>query len=129
MKTKEEIIKEALGDKYIYNAIDENGWSKRVYDHKIIDTSFFDLWDMTDNIFCIRPKSLQGIENNNGWIKINSEDDLPKENGLYFTYSKTTWYPFYRIDVFTGRLSNSFENGKSCFTHYQPTIKPKPPHY
>ena len=27
-----------------------------------------------------RPLSLQGIENNNGWIKINSEEDLPKED-------------------------------------------------
>lgn len=25
-------------------------------------------------------ESLQGIENNNGWIKIESEEDLPKEN-------------------------------------------------
>ena len=32
------------------------------------------------NNVMVRPKSLQGIENNNGWIKINSEDDLPKED-------------------------------------------------
>lgn len=28
----------------------------------------------------VRPKSLQGIENNNGWIKIESEADLPERN-------------------------------------------------
>ena len=76
-----------------------------------------------------RPKSLQGIEHNNGWIKIESEEDLPEETGIYFTFSKVSWKPFYRIDVFTGRLKNSFTNGISCFTHYQPIIKPEPPMY
>ena len=33
-------------------------------------------------VYSYRPKSLQGIENNNGWIKIESEKDLPKEKGL-----------------------------------------------
>lgn len=27
-----------------------------------------------------RPKQLQGIENNNGWIRIESENDLPKDD-------------------------------------------------
>jgi hypothetical protein len=26
-----------------------------------------------------RPKSLEGIENNNGWVKIQTEEDLPKD--------------------------------------------------
>jgi len=29
-----------------------------------------------DGVGKFRPKSLQGIENNNGWIKIESESDL-----------------------------------------------------
>ncbi|EKT4545838.1 hypothetical protein AAIP58_000085 [Flavobacterium psychrophilum] len=35
-----------------------------------------------DGVGKFRPKSLIGIENNNGWIKIESIGDLPKENGL-----------------------------------------------
>ena len=31
---------------------------------------------------CVRPKTLQGLENNNGWVKIESIEDLPKEKGL-----------------------------------------------
>jgi hypothetical protein len=61
------------------------------------------------------------------WIKIEKEEDLPEETGTYFTFSKVWWKPFYRIDVFTGRLKNSFTNGKSCFTHYQPIAKPNLP--
>ena len=30
-----------------------------------------------------RPKALNGIENNNGWHKISSRSDLPKEAGMY----------------------------------------------
>jgi hypothetical protein len=31
----------------------------------------------------MRPKSLQGIENNNGWKKIESEEDLPTKTITY----------------------------------------------
>lgn len=72
--------------------------------------------------------SIQSKENN-GWIKIESEEDLPKESGYFFTKSDVWWEPYYRIDIFCGKLSNSFENGKSCFTHYQPIVKPLKPIY
>ena len=70
---------------------------------------------------------LKSIKEYPEWIKIESESDLPEETGTYFTMAKTSWSPFYRIDVFTGRLKNSFQGGRSCFTHYQPIQKPKPP--
>jgi hypothetical protein len=38
-----------------------------------------------------RPKSLDGIENNNGWIKIESKDDLPKK-GKYWGFTKDKKY-------------------------------------
>lgn len=34
-----------------------------------------ELWDFKNAK--LRPKTLRGIENNNGWVKINSETDLP----------------------------------------------------
>ena len=36
----------------------------------------------SDDILKWRPKALKGIEDNNGWIKIESVEDLPKEEGL-----------------------------------------------
>jgi hypothetical protein len=64
----------------------------------------------------------------NKWVEITNKESVPDKEGLYFTMAKTNWHPFYRIDVFTGRLLNSFEdNGKSCFTHYQIITKPQPP--
>ena len=74
-----------------------------------------------------RPKSLEGIENNNGWKKLENREDLPKESGQYLTRrsngiiisehfynNKLSWYLW-----------------KECYfiTHYQDIIKPKPPIY
>lgn len=79
----------------------------------------------------IRPESLKGLNTNNGWTKIESESDLPKEEGQYFVYSKVDWHPYFRIDIFTGKLSNAVHHvtGKPIFTHYQPIQKPQPPIY
>lgn len=53
-------------------------WKQLGYHHNTIEDIFGDCepsrW---------RPISLQGIEHNNGWIKIESEEDLPKEVGTY----------------------------------------------
>lgn len=70
-------------------------------------------------------KTFAYSENNNGWIKIESENDLPKENGEYWTIRKNgimikehfylsnplNWIKYYNV------------------THYQPVIKPQPPIY
>ena len=125
--TKQEKIEEVFESNYIY--ADTNGWVRLGRFHwnelgfvtsEIFYDEELDIW---------RPLSLQGIETNNGWIKIESEEDLPTIEGSYFVFSKVNYKPYYRIDIFTGRLSNSFENGKSCFSHYQQIIKPQPPIY
>jgi hypothetical protein len=124
---KQEAIKQAYGEHYdkAKDYIDKNGWC---YLFPTIKGELDFENTGRDNV-CYRPKSLQGIENNNGWIKIESEADLPEENGTYFTIGKTSYKPFYRIDVFCGRLKNSFTDGNSCFTHYQPIQKPLKPLY
>lgn len=77
-----------------------------------------------------RPKSLQGIENNNGWIKIESENDLPKEHGFYdacyYNEKHKNDIPmFYACSL--PDLSNYYEDG--IITHYQPIDKKRPPIY
>ena len=86
--------------------------------------------DILHDIDCYRPKSLQGIEDNNGWICIESEDYLPKE--LYIKAdviknNKTYIYCDYRGDNIWWNYEHKIliENA----THYQQIEKPKPPIY
>lgn len=72
-----------------------------------------------------RPKSLQGIENNNGWIKIESEADLPISNGIYWTLRVNSIVPLYK------EIFNDMDNQYwlDNYTHYQPITKPLKPIY
>ena len=86
--TKEEKIKEAyievFGEKrirYIMNYVyKENGF---IVGFVLLDLKLDIKNEKLERkfngvVYSYRPKSLQGIENNNGWIKIESEEDLPK---------------------------------------------------
>lgn len=77
--TKQEKIQEEWGEDYKSYAPDENGWSTVHRWHEQVDFNIFDTDAVGHGIYKIRPKSLKGVENNNGWIKIESEDDLPNE--------------------------------------------------
>lgn len=64
-------------------------------------------------------------KDNNGWIKIESENDLPKEgmtNYLVCIDNEPSIHP-YNLK----QLLMLFED--RMITHYQPIIKPKPPIY
>ena len=91
--TKKEIIIKAWMDLNIetpFGICDKTGWVHGYFCNGI-DDIINDYGDITDKIDYdidmsgvgkFRPKSLQGIENNNGWTKIESIEDLPKEKGL-----------------------------------------------
>lgn len=126
--TKYEKIKEAYGecwDNLILNnqsnALSNNGYlPSGVFNYISCSIEL----EHTDEYS--RPKSLQGIEDNNGWIKIESEDDLPKENNEYY------WTITENDKDIKERWFNKFFNeyeGEGKVTHYQPIIKPKPPIY
>lgn len=85
-----------------------------------------------------RPKTLQGIENNNGWICINSEDDLPKNESIdvmiksepyqgyvYQGYKK--WYCILENRYGSKELDDDESIPAAEITHYQLIIKPKLP--
>ena len=87
-----------------------------------------------DNDITWKPKSLVGIENNNKWIRIESENDLPKEGyGLYHIITKTDIYTNIpknqNIDEFWGNDINKSSWWLQNVTHYQPISKPQPPIY
>lgn len=67
-------------------------------------------------------KSLKVIENNNGWIKIESEDDLPKKEDDYHICIENKDLSIAYFDKSDGWFIACPE-----ITHYQPIIKPQPP--
>jgi len=122
--TKEEAIKEAWV-KLIPDctSIDlNNGWSQDVFQNTEIDIKLFDIMPTIIGSR-IRPKSLKGIENNNGWIKIESEEDLPKEDCFYYVI-----YDNGKISESVLHLNMILKN-LDVITHYQPIEKPKPSIY
>jgi len=136
--SKQKAIREAYRENYqkVKNYIDENGWFKMDYD---INDSFANQFtsccfqNYEKNLpYGIRPKSLQGIETNNGWIKIEIEADLPNQDGSYFTittYCNKIVERDYPIFLNTMTLDEEKEWWLKYVTHYQPIIKPQPPIY
>ena len=128
--TKQETIAKAYGEHWetVKDFVDENGLIR--YDnYKYFKLFLFDRMVAYDSkgVFWI-PKSLKGIENNNGWIKIESEADLPKESGFYFgkDYEFGTDIMYFDFETKKWKdLSGYIQQA----THYQPIVKPEPPIY
>jgi len=125
--TKQEKIQEAYGEYWdiFKEFVNENGWfHDKHFWGKWPETDL--KWETTDHDNDIydkrRPKSLKGIENNNGWIKIESEADLP-EKEFYKGYE--TFPVNYRCNSYG--LHKYFKSKE--ITHYQPITKPNPPIY
>lgn len=120
---KQKAIETAYGKFYDKQHTDLNGFidSKDLSFEKM-GLKFEDIEHLT-MIDVWRPKTLNGIETNNGWIRIESESDLPKEECQCFIIVKGEVF----FDYYNG---NDFDlYVKSYVTHYQPITKPKPPIY
>lgn len=133
LNAKQEAIKKAYGEFWetVKDHVDENGW----INCKDIDY-FKDCGFMRDQVHYIdngrewdnfkiifwRIPSLQGIENNNGWIRI---DDFVK-----YTDEKFWIFNSHTNDLYQGQLfdDDMFPINRYA-THYQPIQKPKLPIY
>jgi hypothetical protein len=118
--TKEQIIQEAYGDYWekLKEFVDENGFC---HERKKIDfDKIFSEIDVDLTGYEWRPKSLRGIEDNNGWIKIEDKSNLPKED---------TYYLIHNIDGSTEIYRGVMKYLNKNYTHYLPITKPKPPLY
>ena len=106
--TKQEKIKDVYGIHFDKCNPDENGWSKYQLNenqelisefaiNSVLPCEFNNFrQDNANLIYCIRPVLLKGIENNNGWTKIESINDLPnlKDKLIIFKFGNqytTTW--------------------------------------
>ncbi len=122
-------IQEVYGEYWacVKDYVDKNGWCnvrRKVKFEEIINKLGWET--KLGNQYNWRPKSLQGIENNKSWIRIESEDDLPKEKGYYnclYEDGEIIPHHFYPNSDFDKDLF--IEE----FTHYQPIVKPELPIY
>lgn len=124
---KEDKIKKAYGDIYDW---DENGWliygCDEANEFGYEPFGEYETRNHVDGIYEWRPKSLQGIENNNGWIKIESEKDLPKEDcNCHIIYKNGIM----SIDKYFVKHKNFNTNHFFHIEYYQPIQKPSLPIY
>ena len=126
LEAKQETIKNAYGEYWeaVKDFVDENGWIDFLEDIQRIMYFFHD----SDNIEIFkstwRPKSLQGIENNNGWIKIQSEKDLPNNETVWICANNN------RVLLSSKTVLNwVLKNPDNKITHYKPIEKPLKPLY
>lgn len=130
--TKQEKIQEAYGKYWeqVKEYVNKNGWcSVRRgvgFDEIISNLS----WETrTGNQYCWRPKTLQGIEDNNGWIKIESEEDLPMTNGKIIQYFFVTKSGNITENGYSDLMKNKKIQYSKVYTHYQQIIRPREPLY
>ena len=123
-EAKQEAIKNAYGEYWeeVRRCIDEKGWCsfnlKTYFKEDLIDSRVY-----RDKLL-YRPKSLQGIETNNGWVKIESEADLPENKNVWICTNNN------RVLISSKAVLNwVLNNPDNKITHYQPIEKPKPPIY
>lgn len=121
--TKQEVIKQAYGEHWeaVKDYVDENGYCaqwpgiRQAINKDFIEFKPWEKW---------RPKSLKGLETNNGWTKIESESDLPGDRDARYNLchiSKDGYLPNESFSI----LKSFWETG--IITHYQPTIKIEKP--
>ncbi|MEL7678155.1 hypothetical protein [Elizabethkingia meningoseptica] len=126
---KEQAIKAAYGEYWdkVKDHIDDDGWFNNI-EHDF----YFSEWGNSsieleyEGSFC-RPKSLYGIENNNSWTRIESEEDLPDKYGQYWVFTSNGNI----MDVYYDEHDKTWDGILDFFevkaTHWQQIVKPKPP--
>lgn len=127
--TKQEKIKEAYREwwKHVSDFVDEHGWmDKDFFTHsnliyEDISATIDFVHDSSSNEMI--PKEIHGIRDNNGWIKIETKKDLPKENCSCFVIFANGEIDIQRF------FSNYKDFGNTPYkyiTHYQ-VVKLQPP--
>jgi len=125
--TKEEKIKEAYKEHWesVKDYVNNDGWCSWKWckpENIIIRKS---LNEQSDGCGSWRPKSLEGLENNNGWIELIKNENIP--SGYY-------WILYSNSDTPKMGISNGFSITQANLglglhpvieiTHYQPIIMP-----
>lgn len=130
--TKEGIIKEAYGELFNTHShlIDSEGWLNNSNENDYLtmgETDFLGETDFKNNTW-FRPKSLSGIEYNNGWTTLNSIDDFPKTDKTI-----QLWFMTKSGHITQNNWNNKFTHKVfgylKVYSHFQVVIEPNPPIY
>ncbi len=91
--TKQEKIQEAYGEYFekMKPWIDEKGWFNK---NAFYEEKFFFKYDDLNTAFHHKedfmiPITIKELDSNKGWVKINNEDDFPKESIYMETINKS----------------------------------------
>ncbi len=132
MKKQEKIqLEYSVFWEQVKDLVDDFGWIKnsKLHPSNISNFKIKVEWKFDEGGFYARdkwrPKSLINLESNNGWIKIESENDLPNDGSInYYGY----WLEFNQLDIYTlNELINYYKSKE--ITHYQSILKPNNPIY
>ena len=128
---KQKAIREAYGEHWdtVNEHVDEQGYLHHPKGGEVTFDPFIGFMDEHINEDAYRPKSLSGIETNNGWITISSESDLPIEVDVFCHVAnlKDNKHRVHNSPVKRATIKKWFKEGK--VTHYKPIEKPNPPIY
>ena len=120
--TKQEVIKKAYGKYYdlckpylrghlIDRVLFEDETGKKLSD--LTDVEF-----LSDGIVFSLPMELNGFEDNNGWVKIESEKDLPDYQGTLIAIKKSDT-EVYEVHFFNYLKEGEKEEWAKIFSHYR----------
>jgi len=134
--TKQDAIKEAYGENWekVKSKIVFGSWldNDDVLDLDIIDWVKENCYQGSIPDLIWRPKTLHGLECNNGWKSIESENDLPKEDCDCFFI-----VPYGDDKMYNGKYYKAYKEfriGSNCYSgelcsHYQLIQIPELPIY
>lgn len=133
-KIKEAYISAGVDWEQVKKSIGGNGWVIiHKYDENAFDWKPYFKDDEVetdyDDVCLWRPKSLAGIEDNNGWIKIESGSLLPTDEGVLYRIGFFKKDGKFHQDENAYKLRTAVDALNDLYTHYQPILKPKPPIY
>lgn len=129
--TKQEKIKKEWAN-YYSEKVNDNGWLD-IHPQQFANEEYFDRLKFNSERHSIRPKSLQGIENNNGWIFVEDEKQIPRCDE--YDMSSFELYFFTNNGIYKAndlkKWISTDKNLKISITHYrlEPIFKPGPPIY
>ncbi|MCT4263408.1 hypothetical protein HZP32_14920 [Elizabethkingia anophelis] len=137
LQNKQQSIKAAYGEHWdkVKDYVNKNGWCdfKAVFgdigNGKGLEGIELETMNNYDPKYCYwkRPKSLSGIENNRGWTRIESEEDLPKDRNIedLLIFTETG-----EILVASSKYLSDAEIRRywiKTVSHWQKFVKPNPP--
>lgn len=140
--TKEDIIKNAYGQYWTEMSpwINKEGWfDKEAFFQKYFEFEYkhLELFFLHKGDLMI-PKAIVGLENNNGWTKVESQDELPTGVVLEIVIDGRSFLGHFFKEALTGKLRCSYYNLKLNFrgdspaetiTHYKRFDKSNLPIY